>query len=1032
MTVLAQELKEWQNPDIVEVNRIPPHATLFPYENLDLALKSDRKQSQYFVNLNGKWKFNWSESPAARPVDFYKNDYDVKNWDEIDVPSNWELKSYGIPIYTNIAYEWTTTPNPPEVPVDYNPVGSYKREFTLAQNWDNRNVIIHFGAVKSAFYLWVNGQKVGYSQGSKTPAEFDITEFVNAGKNLLAVEVYRWSDGSWLECQDFWRISGIERDVYLYSTPKLHMIDYFAIPGLENYYTDGTININLNLKNDEPKTKKAKIIASLWDGDEVIWTQQKVAKIKKASYHEMMFEGKVPSPEKWSAEKPNLYKLSLELKDDSDNVLEVYSSDFGFRTSEIKHGQLLINGKPILIKGVNRHEHDEFEGHVISEESMIKDIALMKQNNINTVRTSHYPNDPRWYQLCDIYGLYVIDEANIESHGMGYDPEKTLGNNPVFKKSHLDRTLRMLARDKNHPSVIIWSLGNEAGEGVNFNATYNLIKGTDKSRPVHYERAELGRNTDIFCPMYYPIPKMLEYAQGLHKMPLIQCEYAHAMGNSVGNLKDFWDLIRKYDQLQGGSIWDWVDQGLAKYDEKGNKYWAYGGDFGPEGTPSDGSFCLNGLVSPDRTPHPSLMEVKKVYQDIHFKPVNFSFDEIEVKNEYFFIDLSDFAIYWELEANGEVMQDGMLVQPDIGPGESRIYTLGIIPFKPITGTEYFLNFTAFKLNGNEIMPEGHIYAFDQFQIPTPVLTMEKSSDDGKKIVVEDDQFLRIETDKHSFSFNRETGFLSSVKQGDIEYLNEGLAINFWRAPIENDFGNGMPDRQKIWRTAGQNAELRGINHEQNSQGYYIVDVDYWLPDVLSHYYVKYEINGEGEIKVSAYLEPGDKEFIDLPRFGMTMSLNREYTHLEWFGRGPHENYSDRKTSALVGHYQGSVEDQYVEYILPQENGYKTDTRWFSLQNEKGAGLLVSGEPLISFSAHHFTNEDITRETREGYHTTDVKKRPEVYLNIDLAQMGVGGDNSWGAKPHAEYCIPFRAMAYSFIIKPIEPGENPWKKHIQAF
>lgn len=1029
---ISQELKEWENPDIVQINKLDPRATFFSYENMNLALKNNPLSSVFYKSLNGKWKFNWSKSPLGRPEDFYRNDYDVSAWDEIKVPSNWELKGYGVPIYVNTSYEWTKNPEPPKVPVEYNPVGSYKRDFTIPENWSDRQTFIHFGAVKSAFYIWVNGEKVGYSQGSKTPAEFDITKYLDSGKNTLALEVYRWSDGSWLECQDFWRISGIERDVYLYSTPKAHISDFFVEAGLINYYQDGSFTLNVDVMNQGDKLMKASLEIVLLEGEKKILKNTAELKIKFGKKESLSFEEMIDSPKKWSAEIPNLYTLTLELKDKDGKSLEFTSSKVGFRTSEIKHGQFLVNGKPILIKGVNRHEHDEFEGHVVSIEMMLKDIQLMKQNNINTVRTSHYPNDPVWYQLCDQYGLYVIDEANIESHGMGYDPERTLGNNPVFKKSHLDRTIRMLERDKNHPSIIFWSLGNEAGDGVNFDATYDWIKSRDLSRPVHYERAFTNRNTDVFCPMYHSIPQMLGYVERWREKPLIQCEYAHAMGNSTGNLKDYWDAIEKYDQLQGGSIWDWVDQGLAKYTDAGEKYWAYGGDYGPQGVPSDGTFCLNGLVSPDRTPHPGLMEVKKVYQNVDFKPVDYSFDEIEVKNKYFFTNLSKFGIYWELETEAEVLQQGMLMDLDIPPGGTRILSLGLIPFKTDLKAAYFLNFTVFELEGNELIPSGHIVAFEQFLVPSPQDNVFEHEDNGSKAVIQTDSEIKIVTEEIKFTFSKTTGFLNSIVKGEKEFLKAPFRLNFWRAPTENDFGNKMPNRQKVWENAGRNAVLKDISHEQNELGYYVVDVDYYLPEVNANYYINYSISGKGEIHIETYMESFGMDKPNLPRFGMSVTLNEEYDQLSWFGRGPHENYQDRNSSALVGYYQSDVNDQYFPYITPQETGYKTDTRWLSLLDENGEGLMFVGDQLLGFSALHYSMDELNRAHREEKHTSDLTLSPEVFLNIDYKQMGVGGDNSWGARPHSEYSLPFKPYAYSFVIKILDEGENVWEEYKSEF
>ena len=693
---IAQDLPEWKDPAIVQVNREKPHCTLISFDDFEKAFAGEESASGNYMSLNGLWKFHYSPNPASRPVDFYKSSFNARKWDDIPVPSNWEFQGYGIPIYVNIDYEWTRNPNPPEVPEDENPVGSFLTSFQLPESWNGKQIFIHFGAVKSAFYLWVNGEKVGYSQGSKTPAEFNITPYVKKGRNSVAVEVYRWSDGSWLECQDFWRISGIERDVYLHARPKVYIRDFFCKGGLINQYSDGLLDLKVEIMNSKvTPVSQYKLTGELFrkiDPGIAVWSGSVSIDIKEGKGSVARFNDVVENIDAWSAELPNLYALILKLSDEGGKLLEYTSADIGFRSSEIKHGKLLINGKAVHLKGVNRHEHDEYTGHFISKESMYKDVLLMKQHNINAVRTSHYPNDPYWYKLCDTYGLYVIDEANIESHGMGYNPRRTLGNNPVFTESHLDRTIRMVERDKNHPSVIIWSLGNEAGDGVCFDTTYDWIKSRDLTRPVQYERATSGRNTDIYCPMYSRIHHLIDHVQRHPAKPLIMCEYSHAMGNSNGNFKDYWDVIERYDQLQGGFIWDWVDQGIAKYDKNGVKYWAYGGDFGPEDVPSDGTFCLNGLVWPDRTLHPALNEVSKVYQGVGFETIPFTENKVMIKNKYDFLSLDLFDIHWTLEVQGKVLDSGIIESPVVAPGESRIFDLNFNRGIEKTYTEYFINF----------------------------------------------------------------------------------------------------------------------------------------------------------------------------------------------------------------------------------------------------------------------------------------------------------------------------------------------------
>jgi len=705
----AQEEKayDWENPEIVGRNKELPHVTLMLYPEIKSAIKGEVSSSPFFLSLNGLWKFHWVKKPEERPLDFYQVEFDDSGWRKIPVPSNWQMFGYGIPIYTNIKYPFGKA-DPPHIPHDNNPVGSYRLRFKVPHTWHGRQVFLHFDGVESAFYLWVNGKKVGYNQGSRTPAEFNITPYLKKNENLLAVEVFRWSDGSYLEDQDFWRLSGIFRDVYLFSTDNLHIRDFWAIADLDENYRDGELKVNVKIVNHGRKSLPVKVEAQLLDSEEkplikpITWE----GRIERSSEISLDLKQSVKNPKKWSAEDPNLYTLLLSLKKESGETIEVIPCKVGFRKVEIKGGQLLLNGVPILIKGVNRHEHDPDTGHTISVESMIHDIKLMKRFNINAVRTSHYPNDPKWYDLCDKYGLYLVDEANIESHGIGYKPEKTLGNKPEWKKAHMDRTKRMVERDKNHPSVIIWSLGNEGGDGINFEATSAWIHERDPTRPVHYERAEERPHTDIICPMY-PYPnRVYKYAVKELKRPFIMCEYAHAMGNSVGDLSAYWYLIYRYKHLQGGFIWDWVDQGLrkkvpekkarpegieAKDDRDKDYFWAYGGDFGPPDTPSDGNFCMNGLVAPDRFPHPSLYEVRKVYQYIQIEPLDLEEGKVKILNRYDFTNLRDFEGLWTLKANEMVISRGRLPVLNIPPGKSEEIK---IPFeKPSLepGREYWLD-----------------------------------------------------------------------------------------------------------------------------------------------------------------------------------------------------------------------------------------------------------------------------------------------------------------------------------------------------
>jgi len=1026
----GQTLPEWQDPGVVGVNREDPHATRFSYGSPDAALAGEMHNSPNFISLNGTWKFHWSPNPASRPEDFYRPGFRDRKWDDIRVPSNWELQGYGVPIYVNIPYEWTSDPRPPEVPTDHNPVGSYRRHFSVPASWSGKEVFLHFGAVKSAFYLWINGEKVGYSQGSKTPAEFRITPYLKEGDNLLAVEVYRWSDGSWLECQDFWRISGIEREVYLEARPRQYVHDLFCKAGLTGDYSEGLLDLQVELRDlTESADGNYTLEVMLFAPNQVqspVWTSAESFTFGGEKIYQTGFSGMPGEVRPWSAETPDLYTLVVSLKDGNGKPLEYLSSRVGFRTSEIRYGQLLVNGKAVLLKGVNRHEHDPDEGHVVSEEMMRRDIELMKKHNINAVRTSHYPNDPKWYELCDRYGLYVIDEANIESHGMGYRPDRTLGNNPLFVKSHLDRTIRMVERDKNHPSVIIWSLGNEAGDGVCFDATYDWVKQRDRTRPVQYERAESGRNTDIFCPMYAPIHSMIRYVESHPDKPLIQCEYAHAMGNSTGNLMDFWDVYEKYEQLQGGFIWDWVDQGLTRYTDAGEKYWVYGGDFGPGDVPSDGTFCLNGLVFPDRSIHPGLIEVKRAYQYIGFEPVPFTVNRVMITNKYDFTGLDEFDIRWRLEAGGRVVGRGTIEAPDLAPGASGVYDLDLARGMEKRKTEYFLNLEAVTRNPGGMIPEGHVVATAQFALtPEAISSFEpgKFSDGSNRGVeiLETPDSVRVITPVAEICFDRTNGRMVSYAAGGKSLIREGPRPEFWRAPTENDFGNGMPERCAMWHNFGDELALQTLVPVQTGDHTMLL-AEYIHPQNGSNYTVSYHFNGAGEVLVQASFRPSENGFPEVPRFGMRMVLPGRMDSLEYFGRGPHENYIDRNHSAMVGHYRSTVEEQYVPYISTGENGNRTEVRWLVLKDGQGCGLKVKGQPTIDFSALHYSREQLDREQRDGTHTIDLERSEEVFLNVDWRQMGVGGDNAWGARPHAEYTLRAIPMGYSYVLSPVLPVE----------
>ncbi len=751
----------------------------------------------------------------------------------------------------------------------------------------------------------------------------------------------------------------------------------------------------------------------------------------------LTFMETIPSVKKWSAETPHLYELILLLKDNEGQVIEALRQDVGFRTVEIRDKLLLVNGQYVYLKGVNLHEHHDVTGHVVNEETMVKDIELMKKHNLNAVRTSHYPQPERWYELCNKYGIYLIDEANIESHGMGYE-EASLAKDSTWLTSHLYRTENMFERDKNQPSIIIWSLGNEAGNGINFYATYSYLKEKDATRPVQYERALLEKNTDIFCPMYMSIEEMEEYATGAPERPLIQCEYAHAMGNSVGNLQDYWDLIEKYDVLQGGFIWDWVDQGILTETGEGEEYWAYGGDFGPDTVPSDGNFCNNGLVDPQRGIKPTLLEVKKVYQNIEFKPVNLALGIISIENKYAFLDLGRFNFQWEIRADGKSVKKGTIDDVMMKPGEKGDYQLDIM-LEPEPATEYFLTIQAGLKETDGLVEAGTMLAREQFELPFYKKTVHSANEDIPKLTfTREENSISIEGKEFSLVFDTGAGMITSFSGNNKEFLQSGPIPNFWRAPIDNDFGNDLHIRSRVWRKAGKKKEVVDFAIRQKENTSLTLDFAYILKDesgtAIADYHSSYTINGNGDVHVSNRLKIKETETAEIPRMGMNLVMPREFDRITWFGRGPHESYWDRKTSAFIDLYSGAVADQYWPYIRPQENGNKEDVRWMAITNSEGQGLLFTGQPLIAVSAHHHVMEDFESPERTdgrhidgvkplNRHTIDVEERDLTSINIDYRQMGVGGDDSWGAFTHPEYRLTEKEYSYSFRISPLSSGDD---------
>lgn len=1015
----------WENEFKNQVNREPMHATFFAYENAALAQKAKPEQSQYFQSLNGTWKFKWVPKPADRPLGFWKTDYDASRWDDFTVPATWEVNGYGVPIYVNIRYDfdYLMKPDPPHVPHQYNPVGSYRREVTIDKSWAGKDIYIHFGAVRSAFYVWVNGQWVGYSEDSKLPAEFNITKYVKPGeKNVIAFQVYRWSDGTYMEDQDMWRMAGVNRDVFMYARNKVHIRNVEIIPGLTDHYENGTLNVKLDfLDNNNPALDHYDAVIALKDEGGKTIKQTKVSLSDSGNYQHI--EMKIKKPEKWTAETPNLYTVYTTLKNKEGHTVEVIPIRTGFRAVEIKNGVFYVNGKAILIKGVDRHEMDPITGQVISHERMEQDIRIMKKNNINAVRTSHYPNDPYWYKLCDKYGIYLVDEANLETHGMGYG-KNSLAKKPDWFLQHIQRDERTVKRDINHPSVIIWSMGNEAGMGVNFEKCYRWIKQYDPSRPVQYERAGNSEFTDIYCPMYPSPKKLVDYIKTHDddRKPFIMCEYAHAMGNSVGNFVDYWDTIRKYyPKLQGGFIWDFVDQGLRKVTDRGDTIWAYGGDYGVD-MPNDQNFNCNGLIAPDRSLHPHMYEVRHQYQDIHTSGIDPMMGKIQIYNENFFKDLSNVYMLWEVVADGKVIQEGRIDDLSVGPQEKVEKTIRYrLPRKAYR--DVFLNVYYKTKSAVNLVPEDWMVAKDQIVVIKHRNIDLQLQQAGNVQVDSSAGVITVSGADFAIQFNHQSGFMQSYKVDGLEMIKPGYSLNpdFWRAPTDNDMGAGFPERLINWKRASYGGcYLLDYSIDQRNPQEVALTMHYDLPDVYAALTLSYKINGRGVVVVSESMRADTSKKVQmLPKFGMQLVLPEGFDRLKWYGRGPGESYQDRKDAAFVGIYSGSVTEQFHPYVRPQETGNKTDVRWLLLTNEQGAGLRISSDTLLSMNALHYLTKDLDDGLRKNNrHSGQLKPRALTALDIDLQQMGLGGINSWGTWPLKQYRLPYEDYSYQFKIEPV--------------
>ena len=1069
-TWAQQPLPYWQDIQTVSVNKEPARTAFMTYENRTQALTQDYANSPYFLLLNGIWNFYYVDAYKNLPVGIEQPGANIA-WTDIKVPGNWEVQGHGTAIYTNHGYEWKPrNPQPPQLP-EANPVGVYQRDFEIPAHWNGRDIYLSLDGAKSGVYVYVNGKEVGYSEDSKNTAEFKLNKYLKEGKNSLVLKIFRWSTGSYLECQDFWRISGIERDVFLFSQPKNHIRDFQVVSTLDNTYKNGIFKLATAVQTESLQNDLS-LSYELLDaqGNTVAKGTQKNDKINQ------IFEAEIPNVKTWTSEHPNLYQLLITLKE-GNKVTEVIPYKVGFRRFEIKEIEekaengkpyvcFFVNGQPIKLKGVNIHEHNPETGHYVTEELMRKDFELMKQHNINTVRLCHYPQSNKFYELCNELGLYVYDEANIESHGMYYNLRKggTLGNNPEWLKPHMYRTINMYERNKNHPSIAIWSLGNEAGNGYNFYQTYLYLKEKETgalgmNRPVNYERALWEWNTDMYVPQY-PDAKWLEtIGKKGSDRPVVPSEYSHAMGNSNGNISAQWEAIYKYPNLQGGYIWDWVDQGLLQKDENGREYWAYGGDFGVD-MPSDGNFLCNGIIAPDRTPHPAMTEVKYAYQNVGFEAIDLASGKFLIKNRFYFTNLRKHQINYAVKANGKVIRKGKTLL-DIEPQSSQEFNVNLAGLQAKTGTEYFVNFWVTTTEPEILIPAGHEIASEQFRLPIEPLAIAEHKASGKTNVTTEGDEVKVSSSKMQFVFNKKSGLVTSYKVNGTEYFSGGFGIqpNFWRAPNDNDYGNGQPKREQIWKQSSKNFQVVDVitlsegnntiltaNYLLTAGNLYIVKYTIY-PDGVVHSDITFTSTEmeEGKTEVSeatlmATFSPGQEEArraaskLVVPRIGVRFRLPADMNQVEYFGRGPGENYVDRQTGSFVDLYRTTADAMYTNnYVRPQENGHRTDTRWVTLSRKNGKGLKIVADQTIGFNAlrnsvedfdseetinrprqwNNFTPEEITNRTEEKAknvlrrmtHVNDITPRNFVEVCIDMKQQGVAGFDSWGDRPLPEHSLP---------------------------
>ncbi|MFI0259707.1 glycoside hydrolase family 2 TIM barrel-domain containing protein [Streptomyces sp. NPDC017056] len=1024
----ATATTEWDAaPRIFQVNREPARARLVPYGDTGSALTGRFTESPYYRSLNGSWRFHWSKNPDERPRHFFAPRYDDSAWGRITVPSNWEIEGYPEPIYLNVKYPWIgyEDPRPPHVPHGFNPVGSYRRTFTVPGSWDGRHTLLSFQGVKSAFFVWVNGERVGYSEDSYTPAEFDITERLRPGTNVLAVEVYRWSDGSWLEDQDMIDLSGIFRDVYLYSIAPVHLQDLHVRTTLDAAHRDAELTVAATVRNrGAAAAGEHRLRAELYDGrGRPALPSPLTATVRFTGGPDATVAptATVRAPDLWSAETPHLYTLVLTLTDPAGRTVDVQGTRIGFRSVTYGPGQLTVNGRPVVFRGVNRHETDPDHGQAVPEERMLQDIRIMKQHNINAVRTSHYPGDPRWLDLCDEYGLYVVGEANLETHGVR---DWLPGSLPAWTGACLDRMRSMVERDKNHPSVVVWSLGNEAGRGLTFRAMADWTRRRDPSRPVHYE----GMNAvaDIESRMYSTPEEVERYGKSGNPKPFILCEYAHSMGNSTGNFQEYWDVFERYPNLHGGFIWDFVDQAIrlpVPGDPK-RTYLSYGGDWHP-GYPTDWNFSCNGIVSADRVLHPAIHEVKKVYQAIRTAAADLAAGTVRITNRQLFLGLDAYELRWEVTRDGERVQHGTLPAPEAAPGQDATVRIPFSrPERPEPGAEYWLNLSFVLRHATSWADAGHSVAAEQLALPWRAPAPAEPSAAGLPPLdlAESDRAVTVRGRGLELVLDKATGTLSAYRHRGRALLTGGPVPNFWRGPTDNDIGRGAQKSLRTWREAGAKRTVTGVRATRTSASEVTVEVTATLPTApaASRWDTVFTVRGDGEVRVRHTLTPG-AGLPDLPLVGALLTVPAGLETFAWYGRGPHENYWDRRTSAFVGRYRSSVDAQLGPYVRPQQTGNVTDVRSASLTGRDGAGLAVSAEPgdgapLLELSALHYTPFDLESERHE--HPYELKRRAETALGVNHRQTGVGGNDSWGAPPLDKYLLRAdRPYSYAYRLRP---------------